>query len=75
MMLGPNPSANAVYDLKFHFVWTPKLQKEILIGEAVEATKKLRIERYPRLTFLDGRSPSGAVHVIHDDLVCIEEKI
>lgn len=33
----PKASAHAVYDLKYHFVWTPKYRKELLTGEVAEA--------------------------------------
>jgi putative transposase len=33
----PKASAHAVYDLKYHFVWTPKYRKELLTGEVGEA--------------------------------------
>jgi len=32
----PKASAHAVYDLKYHFVWTPKYRKELLTGEVAE---------------------------------------
>ena len=35
--MAPKASAHAVYDLKYHFVWTPKYRKELLIGEVAEA--------------------------------------
>ncbi len=37
-------SAHAVYDLKYHFVWTPKYRKELLIGDVAEATKEILAE-------------------------------
>ena len=37
-------SKHAVYDLKYHFVWTPKYRKELLIGEVAEATKEILAE-------------------------------
>ena len=39
--MAPKASAHAVYDLKYHFVWTPKYRKELLIGEVAEATRKI----------------------------------
>ena len=39
--MAPKASAHAVYDLKYHFVWTPKYRKELLIGEVAEATKEI----------------------------------
>ena len=33
----PKASAHVVYDLKYHFVWTPKYRKELLTGEVAEA--------------------------------------
>ena len=33
----PKASAHAVYDLKYHFVWTPKYRKALLTGEVGEA--------------------------------------
>ena len=32
----PKASAHAVYDLKYHFVWTPKYRKDLLTGEVGE---------------------------------------
>jgi putative transposase len=32
----PKASAHAVYDLKYHFVWTPKYRKDLLTGEVAE---------------------------------------
>jgi len=40
---------HAVYDLKYHFVWTPKYRKLILKGEVAEGLKELFVgiaERY-----------------------------
>ncbi len=40
---------HAVYDLKYHFVWTPKYRKQILkgdIGEFIEATLRQVAEEY-----------------------------
>jgi len=34
-------SGHAVYDLKYHFVWTPKYRKDLLIGKVAEATRKI----------------------------------
>lgn len=42
--MAPKASAHAVYDLKYHFVWTPKYRKELLIGEVGEATKEILAE-------------------------------
>jgi putative transposase len=42
--MAPKASAHAVYDLKYHFVWTPKYRKELLIGEVAEATKEILAE-------------------------------
>ena len=39
--MAPKASAHAVYDLKYHFVWTPKYRKELLIGEVAEATREI----------------------------------
>ena len=39
--MAPKASAHAVYDLKYHFVWTPKYRKEQLIGEVAEATEEI----------------------------------
>jgi len=39
--MAPKASEHAVYDLKYHLVWTPKYRKELLIGEVAEATKEL----------------------------------
>jgi putative transposase len=39
--MAPKASAHAVYDLKYHFVWTPKYRKELLIGEVEEATREI----------------------------------
>ncbi|MGB6421369.1 MAG: IS200/IS605 family transposase, partial [Anaerolineales bacterium] len=39
--MAPKASAHAVYDLKYHFVSTPKYRKELLIGEVAEATKEI----------------------------------
>jgi putative transposase len=37
----PKASAHAVYDLKYHFVWTPKYRKELLTGEVAEAVREI----------------------------------
>ena len=42
--MAPKASAHAVYDLKYHFVCTPKYRKELLIGEVAEATKEILAE-------------------------------
>ena len=34
-------SAHAVYDLKYHFVWTPKYRKHLLVGEVAQATQEI----------------------------------
>ena len=34
-------SAHAVYDLKYHFVWTPKYRKDLLIGEVAEGVREI----------------------------------
>ena len=34
-------SAHSVYDLKYHFVWTPKYRKELLTGEVAEAVREI----------------------------------
>jgi len=39
--MAPNASAHAVYDLKYHLVWTPKYRGELLIGEVAEATREI----------------------------------
>ena len=39
--MAPKASAHAVYDLKYHFVWTPKYRKEPLIGEVAEAVREI----------------------------------
>ncbi len=39
--MGPKASAHAVYDLKYHFVWTPKYRKELLIGEVAKAAREI----------------------------------
>lgn len=39
--MDPEASAHAVYDLKHHFVWTPKYRREVLIGEVAEATREI----------------------------------
>ena len=84
MTHGPKASAHAIYDLKYHFVLTSKYRKELLIGETAEATKKLRIET-PIATLgkfsvdmnknMLAYVASGAIHVIHDNDVRIEEEI
>ena len=33
--------AHSVYDLKYHFVWTPKYRKELLTGEVAEAVREI----------------------------------
>ena len=42
--MAPKASAHAVYDLKYHFVWTPKYRKELLIGEVADATNEILAE-------------------------------
>jgi len=37
----PKASAHAVYDLKYHFVWTPKYRKDLLTGEVAEALEEI----------------------------------
>jgi putative transposase len=39
--MAPKASAHAVYDLKYHFVWTPKYRKKLLIGEVAEAVREI----------------------------------
>jgi len=39
--MAPKASAHAVYDLKYHFVWTPKYRKKLLIGEVAEAVGEI----------------------------------
>jgi putative transposase len=39
--MAPKASAHAVYDLKYHFVWTPKYRKELLTGEVAEAAREI----------------------------------
>ena len=39
--MAPKASAHAVYDLKYHFVWTPKYRKELLNGEVAEALAEI----------------------------------
>jgi putative transposase len=39
--MAPKASAHSVYDLKYHFVWTPKYRKEILTGEVAEAVREI----------------------------------
>jgi len=34
-------SAHAVYDLKYHIVWTPKYRKALLVGEVAQAVQDL----------------------------------
>jgi putative transposase len=34
-------SAHAVYDLKYHIVWTPKYRKALLVGEVAQAVQEL----------------------------------
>jgi putative transposase len=34
-------SAHAVYDLKYHIVWTPKYRKAVLMGEIAQAVQDL----------------------------------
>ena len=34
-------SAPAVYDLKYHIVWTPKYRKALLVGEVAQAVQEL----------------------------------
>ena len=41
MEMAPKASAHAVYDLKYHFVWTPKYRKKLLIGEVAEAVREI----------------------------------
>ena len=37
----PKASAHGVYDLKYHFVWTPKYRKDLLTGEVAEAVREI----------------------------------
>jgi putative transposase len=39
--MAPKASARAVYDLKYHFVWTPKYSKDLLTGEVAEAVREI----------------------------------
>ena len=39
--MAPKASAHAVYDLKYHFVWTPKYRKDLLTGEVAEALEEI----------------------------------
>ncbi len=39
--MGPKASADAVYDLKYHFSWSPKYRKELLIGDVMEAAREI----------------------------------
>jgi putative transposase len=39
--MAPKASAHAVYDLKYHFVWTPKYRKDLLIGEVAEGVREI----------------------------------
>jgi putative transposase len=39
--MAPKASAHAVYDLKYHFVWTPKYRKDLLTGELAEAVREI----------------------------------
>jgi putative transposase len=39
--MAPKASAHAVYDLKYHFVWTPKYRKDLLTGEVAEAVREI----------------------------------
>ena len=41
MEMAPKASAHAVYDLKYHFVWTLKYRKKLLIGEVAEAVREI----------------------------------
>jgi putative transposase len=34
-------SSHAVYDLKYHLVWTPKYRKHILVGEVAEYAREV----------------------------------
>lgn len=34
-------SAHAVYDLKYHFVWTPKYRRHLLVGEVAQAAQEI----------------------------------
>jgi putative transposase len=34
-------SAHAVYDFKYHIVWTPKYRKALLVGEVAQAVQEL----------------------------------
>ena len=34
-------SAHAVYDLKYHIVWTPKYRKAVLVGEIAQTVQEL----------------------------------
>jgi putative transposase len=34
-------SAHAVYDVKYHLVWTPKYRKALLVGEVAQAVQEL----------------------------------
>ena len=39
--MAPKASAHAVYDLKYHFVWTPKYRKSLLVGEVADAAREI----------------------------------
>ena len=39
--MAPKASAHAVYDLKYHFVWTPKYRKDLLTDEVAEAVREI----------------------------------
>jgi putative transposase len=39
--MAPKASAHAVYDLKYHFVWTPKYRKDLLTSEVAEAVREI----------------------------------
>jgi putative transposase len=39
--MAPKASAHAVYDLKYHFVWTPKYRKDLLTGEVIDAVREI----------------------------------
>jgi putative transposase len=38
--MAPKASAHAVYDLKYHFVWTPKYRKDLLTDDVAEAVRE-----------------------------------
>lgn len=39
--MAPKASVHAVYDLKYHFVWTPKYRRDLLTGEVAETVREI----------------------------------